>query len=109
MLLHLTELHFHGLQTRLLLHHGLLDAVLLLLLLALLVIHLLLQHLHLLFVLFLDGLGLCVVTRHSQSLALLLLHGSHLTLDLLDTLGPSVLQKLAKVTLDLVNVLFDST
>jgi len=58
LLLKLSQLEFHGFQARFLLHHSLLNVVFLLLFLALLLVELVLKDLHLLFVFFLDGLGL---------------------------------------------------
>lgn len=109
LLLHLRQLHLHGLQARLLLCHGLLDVVLLLLFLTLLVGELLLQDFHLLLVLLLDGLRRGVVRSGGRQVApLVLLYAAHLRLDLLDTLSPSVLEELAQITLDLVHILLHS-
>ena len=88
------------------LHHCFFDIVLLFLLLALLIVQLILENFHLLAVLLLDGLGLGgVITGSRHRLTLVLLHLAHLRLDLLNSLSPRVLQQLAQVALDLVNVL----
>ena len=90
------------------LHHRFLDVILLFLLLTLLVSQLLLEHFHLLAVLFLNGLRLSrVLTCGRHSLSLVLLHFAHLGLDLLDSLRPRVLEQLAQITLNLVDVLLD--
>ena len=108
MLLHLSKLHLHRLESRLLLKQGLLHRVLLLLLLPLLLVELLLENLHLLPVLLFNLLALLVVSlRSSKILPLVLLHLAHLSLDLFDPLCPGILQKFAKVRLDLINVLLD--
>ena len=66
-----------------------------------------LEGLHLLLVLLLNGLGLLVALRVGKLAALVLLHAAHLRLDLVDSLRPGVLEKLTQVSLDLINVLLD--
>lgn len=102
------ELKFHGFESGFLLHHCLLDRVLLLFLLAFLVVELLLEYLHLLFVLFFNSLRDLTVTLRSGQIALfVLLYAPHLRLNFLDALGPGVLEQFAKVCLDLFNILLD--
>ena len=109
LLLHLSKLHLHCLQTRFLLKQSLLDGVFLLLLLTLLVVKLLLQNFHLLAILLLDLLRRMVVAlRTGYVFTFIGLHLAHLSLDLLNPLRPGVLEQFSKIGLDLVNILLDS-
>ena len=105
--LHLSQLLLHGAKAGLRLHKRFLNRVFFLLFLALLVGQLLLECLHLLLVLLLNGLGLLVALRVGKLAALVLLHAAHLRLDLVDSLRPGVLEKLTQISLDLINILLD--
>lgn len=64
-----------------------------------------LEGLHLLLVFLLNGLGLLVTLRVGKLATFVLLHAAHLSLDLVNSLRPGVLEKLTQVSLDLINVL----
>lgn len=93
------------------LHHSLLDLVLLLLLGSLLLHDLLVQVVHLLLVLLSDGLDACLVLRSLNRDDLLLMLDSSLRLlmlDLLDPLSPRILQELAHHRLDMLTLRLQS-
>lgn len=103
--LHLSQLLLHGAKAGLRLHECFLNRVFFLLFLALLVGQLMLEGLHLLLVFLLNGLGLLVTLRVGKLATFVLLHAAHLSLDLVNSLRPGVLEKLTQVSLDLINVL----